>query len=169
MSVSANLLGEFDQEFGNTRRVLERIPEGKFDWKPHAKSMSLGRLATHLAELALWCTQTFKRTELDLAPPGAPPYQPPTFSTRAEVLQAFDENVRAARAALAAASDPDFMVPWSLKRGGAILFTLPRIAVYRSFVMNHMIHHRGQLGVYLRLNDVPVPPLYGPTADERPM
>ncbi|HXG45061.1 MAG TPA: DinB family protein [Gemmatimonadales bacterium] len=169
MAMSAILLGEFDQEFGNTRRVLERIPEGKFDWKPHERSMNLGRLATHLTELALWCSHTFERTELDLAPPGAPPYQPVTLSTRAAILAALDENVRRARALLAAATDADFMVPWSLKRGGATIFTLPRIAVYRSFVMNHMIHHRAQLGVYLRLNDVPVPALYGPTADERPM
>jgi uncharacterized damage-inducible protein DinB len=168
MSISASLLGEFDHEFANTRRVLERVPEGKFDWKPHPKSMALGRLASHLTELPLWCTHTFKLTELDLAPPGAPPYQPATLATRDAILKAFDENLAPARAALAAASDADFLVPWSLKSGGQTLFTLPRIAVYRSFVMNHMIHHRAQLGVYLRLNDVPVPPLYGPSADESP-
>ncbi len=168
MSLSESLLGEFDHEFANTRRILERVPEGRFDWKPHEKSMALGRLASHLTEIPLWCTTTFTLTELDLAPPGAPPYQPATLRTRAEILQAFDENLRPARGALAAASDADFMVPWSLKRGGATIFTLPRLAVYRSFVMNHMIHHRAQLGVYLRLNDVPLPPLYGPTADESP-
>ncbi len=168
MASNANLLSEFDQEFASTRKILERVPEGKLGWKPHEKSMTLGRLATHLTELPLWCTHTFTRTELDLAPPGAPPYQPPTLATRSEILSALDTNLTPARAALAAATDADLMVPWSLKRGGEVIFTLPRIAVYRSFVMNHMIHHRAQLGVYLRLNDVPLPSLYGPTADEQP-
>jgi uncharacterized damage-inducible protein DinB len=164
--MSASLLPEFDLEMANTRRVLERVPDGKAAWQPHQRSMTLGRLASHLAELPSWCTNTFNRTELDLTPPGAPPHSPTLYQTSAELLQVFDKNAKEARAALAGAQDGDFMVPWSLKKGGTNLLTLPRVAVYRSLVMNHMIHHRAQLGVFLRLLDVPIPPLYGPTADE---
>ena len=152
----------------NTRKALDRVPEAKFTWKPHEKSMPMGRLATHLAELAGWVSTTLGTESLDFAPPGAPPYQPVIAASHAELMALFDKNAAAARAAIAAAGDPQWMVPWSLLMGGKTLFSMPRIAVYRGMAMNHIIHHRGQLAVYLRLNDVPVPALYGPSADEQP-
>ena len=168
MPISQSLLPEFDQEMAGTRKELERVPEGKFDWKPHPKSMMLGRLASHLAELPSWGQYTMELTELDIAPPGQPAPKAYNLATRGEVVALFDKTSAEARKAIAAAADGDWMVPWTLKKGGVALFTLPRIAVVRSMVMNHMIHHRAQLGVYLRLLDVPVPSLYGPTADEAP-
>ena len=169
MPMSQAILPEFDQEMANTRKTLERIPEGKFAWKPHEKSMTLGRLATHLAELPGFTLATVQTESLDFAPPGGPPFQPKTAASRAEVLDLFDQNIAAARSAIAATADPQWMVPWTLLAGGKVIFTLPRIAVLRGMIMNHMIHHRAQLGVYLRLNDVPVPALYGPSADEQTM
>jgi DinB family protein len=166
MSLSASMLPEFDHEMAGLRRVLERVPDGKTDWRPHEKSMPLNRLASHLAELPGWCTGTFKETSLDLAPPGAGGWKPLILGKTAEIMGLFDDSLKAGRAALVGASDADMMVGWSLMRARRVLFTLPRIAVYRSFCMNHMIHHRAQLGVYLRLLGVAVPSLYGPTADE---
>jgi uncharacterized damage-inducible protein DinB len=166
MSIAESLLPEFDQEVATTRKHLERTPAAHADWKPHAKSMSLGGLAVHLAELLTWASMTLKHTEFDLNPPGGKSYTSPKFQSVPALLALFDENVKQARAAIAATSDKDFMVPWSLKSGGQTYFTMPRIAVVRSFVMNHLIHHRGQFSVYLRLKDVPVPQTYGPTADE---
>jgi uncharacterized damage-inducible protein DinB len=148
---------------------LERIPEN-FDWKPHPKSMALGRLAQHLAEIPHWTTETLSKDELDLAPPGAPAHQPPPAMTKkSEILETFDKNVAEAKAALAAANDDQLMKPWSLKMGGKTILTMPRVAVVRNFVLNHNVHHRAQLGVYLRLNDVAVPSIYGPSADEGSM
>lgn len=166
MSISQAVLPEFDQEMASTRRLLERVPEGDKDWKPHPKSYSLGDLAIHLANLVGWTIVTLKETELDLNPPGGPPWTPPRFSTTAAALTMFDDNVQGARAAIAATSDADFMVSWSLKNAGHTVLTLPRVVVLRSFVLNHLIHHRGQLSVYLRLRDVPLPSVYGPTADD---
>lgn len=165
MSIAQSLLPEYDHEMATTRAHLERAPYGDWAWKPHAKSMTLGGLASHLVEVPSWVPPTLTRTELDLNPPGGPAYTSPTFASVAELLAAFDANVKQGRAALAATSDADFMVPWSLKSGGQVLMTLPRIAVMRSFVMNHLIHHRGQFTVYLRLRDVPLPQTYGPSAD----
>ncbi len=169
MPISAGLLPEFDHEMANTRRELERVPDGKFDWKPHPKSMALGRLASHLAELPGWGTMTLTTEELDIAPPGPTSRPPSILSGRAELLAVFDRNVAEARTAIAAAPDAAWMVPWTLKKGGQTLMTMPRVAVMRSLVMNHLIHHRAQLGVFLRLLDVPLPSLYGPSADEAPM
>jgi uncharacterized damage-inducible protein DinB len=167
MPMSHALLPEFDHEMANTRKALERVPEDKFGWKPHEKSMALGRLATHIAELPGWIPQTLESELFDVAPSGAPPLQPKTAGSRAEILEIFDKNVAAARAAIGEASDAQWMVRWTLQRGGQVMFSLPRIAVFRGMMMNHTIHHRGQLAVYLRLNDVPVPALYGPSADEQ--
>ncbi|MGA3040281.1 MAG: DinB family protein [Bryobacteraceae bacterium] len=167
MPISQALLPEYDHEMANARKALERVPENKFGWKPHEKSMSMGRLATHLAELTGLVPTALESESFDFAPPGAPPYQPKTAASRAELLELFDKNVATARAAIAAASDAQLMTPWSLLFGGKTIFTMPRVAVLRSMVMNHIIHHRGQLAVYLRLNDVPVPALYGPSADEQ--
>ena len=166
MSISQTILPEFDQEMATTRRILERVPEGKSDWKPHPKSMTLGRLAGHVAELPGWGVTTLQETELDFAPAGGARYEPTIFTSREKALRLFDDGVKACRDAITRASDADFMVMWSLKRGGQTLISMPRAAVMRSMVLNHLVHHRAQLGVYLRLNDVPLPGSYGPTADE---
>ena len=166
MPISQTILPEFEHEMANTRKTLERVPEDKFDWKPHEKSMTLGGLATHLGNIPSWTAQTFDRDELDISPPGQPPYRLEQAKSRAELLEAFDKNVSSARGALEAATDENWQGKWSLLAGGNKIFTLPRTAVMRGFVMNHLIHHRAQLGVYLRLLDVPVPSIYGPSADE---
>jgi len=166
MSLSAILLPEFDQETAGLRKTLERVPDAKLAWKPHAKSMSLGGLATHLANTLTWGERLVKTNEFDLAPPGAPAPKTEELRSRAEILAVFDKNLAAARSALAGVSDAQLGESWSLLAGGKKLFTLPRGACIRSFVFNHMIHHRGQLTVYLRMLDVPLPALYGPSADE---
>jgi uncharacterized damage-inducible protein DinB len=167
MPMSQALLPEFDHEMANTRKTLERVPEDKFGWKPHEKSMTMGRLATHVAEMVEWIPTTFESESFDFMPPGAPPYQPKNAASRAELLDKFDKGVSKARAAIAGASDAEMMTTWTLLGGGKTIFSMPRVAVLRGMVINHMIHHRGQLAVYLRLNDVPVPALYGPSADEQ--
>ena len=166
MALSDAILPEFDHEMANTRKALERVPDDKFGWKPHEKSGTMGWLAGHLANLPTWTGYTINQDSLDLAPVGgeAPRAEPP--ASREELLKLFDKNVTEARAAIAAASDADLFQPWSLLKGGETLLTMPKIAVLRGFVMNHQIHHRGQLTVYLRLNDIPVPALYGPSADD---
>jgi uncharacterized damage-inducible protein DinB len=163
MSILDALLPEFDHEMATTRRVLERVPEAQFGWKPHEKSFSLGDLAGHLANIPYWCTITLKDTSLDLATLDRA--KSPT--SLAELLTGFDSRVATAREHLSRATDPEFFVPWTLKMGDQEFFTMPRISVLRTFVLNHSIHHRGQLTVYLRLNNVPLPPVYGPTADEQ--
>jgi uncharacterized damage-inducible protein DinB len=169
MSLAESLLPEFDHEMGNSRKTLERIPMDKPDWKPHEKSMAMGRLAVHVATLPAWAAEVIDRASLDVAPVGGPPYQLPKATSQQELLALFDQSVAKGRAAIAKASDEHLLKPWSLLAGGKNIFTLPRTAVLRSFVMNHIIHHRAQLGVYLRLNDVPVPAIYGPSADESAM
>jgi len=169
MSISASLLPEFDQEMANTRKALERVPDDKLGWKPHEKSMSMGGLATHLANLPIWTVFTINQGSLDLEPPGGGSFRVEEKRSRREILEDFDKNVTAARDAVAGASDEELLKPWSLLKGGVTLMTLPKIVVLRSFVMNHVIHHRGQFTVYLRLNDVPVPSIYGPSADEGEM
>ena len=169
MSISEALLPEFDQEMANTRRTLERIPEDKFDWKPHEKSMPLGDLAVHLATMVGWTAETLKQDSLDIAPVGGPAYEQPKASSRGEIVEMFDKGVATARAAIEGASDEELAKPWTLLSGGKEILTMPKIAVIRSFVMSHSIHHRAQLGVYLRLNDIPVPAIYGPSADEGDM
>jgi uncharacterized damage-inducible protein DinB len=166
MRLSETLLPEFDQEMAGTRKTIERVPEDKLDWRPHEKSATMRGLATHLANIPTWAVHAISKESIDIAPPGAPAQRVPPAASREEALAQFDRNVSAARDAIAGASDDELMRPWSLLSGGQAVFTLPRIAVLRSFVLNHSIHHRAQLGVYLRLNDVPVPSLYGPTADE---
>jgi len=166
MSIAAMLLPEFDQEMANTRKTLARIPEDKFDYTPHSKSFTMIGLATHIKNMAGWLKDTMTTETLDIAPPGAPPYKAEPAKSSAELLESFDKNVAAARAALEAATDEAFMVPWSLLMTGNVMFTMPRAAVVRGMILNHIIHHRAQLTVYLRLNDIPVPALYGPSADE---
>lgn len=161
-NISQALLPEFDQEMANTRKSLERVPEDKLSFKPHPKSMALGGLATHLATINHWAEAIFGLDSFDVS--TAPPM--PELKSRAEVLAAFDKNTAMARKAIADSTDGHFMKPWTLKAGNNAIFTLPRVAVVRSFLLNHNIHHRAQLGVYLRLNDIPVPSIYGPSADE---
>jgi uncharacterized damage-inducible protein DinB len=156
------LLPEFDHEMTTTRKLLERVPEDKLEWKPHARSMSLGALATHVATIPSWGEVTLTQPEIDLGGTGIAE----TARSRAELLGTFDKNVKATRAALTARSDGEFMEPWTLKSGGHTIFTMPKATVWRSFVMNHIIHHRAQLSVYLRMHDVPLPAMYGPSADE---
>jgi uncharacterized damage-inducible protein DinB len=163
--ITQSLLQELEYETPATRKTLERVPE-KLDWAPHTKSMTLGRLAQHVAEIPDWAVKAITLDELDLAPPGAPPQKPPVLTSAAELVAAFDKNIAAAKAALAGTNDDHMMKPWSLKMGGKTILTLPRVAVVRNFVLNHNVHHRAQLGVYLRLNNVPVPSVYGPSADE---
>lgn len=156
------LLPEFDHEMTVTRKLLERLPEDRVDWKPHPKSFSLGQLAQHVATIPMWGTMTLNQSEIDIG--GS---QPPTpLRTRAEVLTLFDGNVASARAALVGKSDVELQAPWALKRSGHVIFSMPKHGVWRSFVMSHLIHHRAQLGVYLRMQDVPLPSTYGPSADE---
>ena len=166
MAIKDALLPEFDHEMATTRRLLERLPEAAFAWKPHDRSMALGQLAGHIANLPQWCSATLASTvfDLDALPVDARPQLP---ASRAAVIEEFDGKVAAARHRLTSTTDAEFMTPWTLKKGGQEVFTLPRISAIRSFVMNHLIHHRGQLSVYLRLKDVPLPSIYGPTADEQ--
>lgn len=166
MSLSQTLLPEYDQEMATTRRVLERVPEDQLGWQPHEKSMPFGRLATHVAELAGWARTILQNDSLDLAPPGGGGYQPHASSSRNELLEMFDKNVAASRAAIESTDDAAFMQKWTLLKGGQTIFTLPRVAVLRTMLLNHIIHHRGQLTVYLRLTGTPVPSVYGPSADE---
>jgi uncharacterized damage-inducible protein DinB len=164
MSIAESLLPEYDHELATTRRVLERVPEAEFAWKPHVKSMSLGDLARHVANLPWWLSMTLAAPSYDV---NAGPARLDPASSREALLQEFDEKVKNARASLAKTSDAEMMAPWTLKAGDHEIFTVPRVAAIRTFVMNHLIHHRGQLSVYLRLKDVPVPSIYGPTADEQ--
>jgi uncharacterized damage-inducible protein DinB len=166
MSIAQSLLPEFDHEMANTRKAIERAPDDKFTWKPHDRSNDMGWMINHLSNLPLWLTVTLSTEELDINPPGGSNIKLPKGNNRAEVLANFDQAVADARAALAKSSDADMMKPWTMLNAGKAAFTMPRIAVLRSFVMNHMVHHRGQLTVYFRLNDIPVPSLYGPSADE---
>ncbi|HJQ67796.1 MAG TPA: DinB family protein [Blastocatellia bacterium] len=166
MAIGKSMLPEFDYEMASTRKTLERVPDDMFDWKPHDKSMTMGGLATHLANLPTWASRAINKDSFDMAPQGGPPFRLTQAQSRSEVLDTFDKNVAEARAAIAGASDEALMEKWSLLSGGETVMTLPKVAVLRSFIMNHSIHHRGQLTVYLRLNDLPVPGLYGPSADE---
>ncbi|MBI3653279.1 MAG: DinB family protein [Acidobacteria bacterium] len=166
MSISESILPEFDHEMANTRKTLERVPEEKFHWRTHEKSFSMGALASHLANLPNWAVITLQQDSFDTAPLDAPAPKMAEAHSVLEVLQVFDKNVEAARAAIASASDEQMRQSWSLKAGGKTIFSMPRIAAIRSFIMSHSIHHRAQLGVYLRLNDIPVPSIYGPSADE---
>jgi uncharacterized damage-inducible protein DinB len=146
----------------NTRKLLECVPDGKFDYQPHAKSMTLGRLATHVAELPGWATMTLDREVLELGPD----FKPHLAASRAELLETFDKKAAEAREKIAAASDDDWAKTWTFRFDGKEIFSMPRSVVMRGTVLNHLIHHRAQLGVFLRLNDAAIPGMYGPSADE---
>lgn len=168
MPIAESLLPEYDHEMATTRRFLEAVPEGRAGWKPHPKSFSLGDLAVHIATIPHWGALTLKSAEFDLVGPDGKPWVSDPFTTGEALLASYDANCLAAREALAAATDDTLVGAWSLKQNGAVIFTLPRVAVLRSMVMNHMVHHRGQLSVCLRLLDVPLPSAYGPSADTAP-
>lgn len=165
MAIKDGILPEFDHEMGTTRRLLERVPAADLAWTPHEKSFPLGHLAAHIANIPNWVAIAMDGTELDTAEIGEEARPKPPASI-AELLQRFDDNVKRARAKIDQQTDPAFFVPWTLKNGGQVMFTMPKVSVLRTFVMNHLIHHRGQLSVYLRLRNVPLPSMYGPTADE---
>lgn len=162
MTIKDTLLTEFDHEMAATRKLIERVPEDKLAWKPHAKSYSLGGLATHLSNLLLWASGILNDDSFDLA---AELPRNTEITSRAELLERFDINSKRVRGWMDK-TDAEYSGRWSLKRGGQEMFSMPRSIAFRSFVLHHMIHHRGQLTVYLRLNDVPLPAIYGPTADE---
>jgi uncharacterized damage-inducible protein DinB len=168
MGVSAELLPEFDSEMASARRTLERIPEDKLGWKPHEKSMLLGRLAGHIAELPGMGIRVIKEDALDFAnrPAGEVARKPTVAESQKHVLELFDKNVGALRAAIASASDEHWAKHWKLSIGERTIYDGTRMGAMRRMVMNHIIHHRAQLGVYLRLTDVAVPSVYGPSADE---
>ena len=166
MTIGQSMLMEFEQEMQGTRKVLERCPDEKWNWKPHEKSGTLGWLAGHVATMVSWLPTTLNTEELDYAPVGGPSWQPPKIDNRKALLAEFDKNVKESRAALAGVSDAEMMKNWKLLAGGQEIFTMPRAACIRGMVLNHHIHHRAQLIVYFRLLNIAVPGLYGPSADE---
>lgn len=165
MRIADTLLPEWDHEIAVTRRVVERVPDEKLDWTPHPKSWTLRQLATHLVGIPGWVPATIEQDDVDMAGDVAKTTDTPAES-RAGLLRRLDEHAAAARAALAGAADATLLAPWSLRSGATTFFTMPRVGVLRGFVISHMIHHRAQLALYLRLLDVPVPSIYGPSADE---
>lgn len=166
MSYAQTILPEFDQEMASTRKVLQRVPDDKFDWRPHPKSNTIGWNANHIVELPGWAVNALTSPGFDFAPVDGERYQSPKLKSSRELVELFDQNVASARKALAAVKDEQMGDMWSLLAGGKPIFTMPRSAVMRSFVMNHMIHHRAILCVYLRMNDIPIPGMYGPSGDE---
>ncbi len=166
MSYAETILPEFDQEMANTRKVLERIPDDRLDWQAHPKSHTIGWNANHVADIPKWLEMVLTTPSLDIAPVGGEAYISPKLGSRREILDLFDRNVAAARKAIAAVKDADVGSPWTLAQAGNPIFTMPRSAVVRSMVLNHLMHHRAHLCVYLRLNDIPVPGMYGPSGDE---
>lgn len=166
MTYAEALLPEFDQEMANTRKVLERIPDDNLDWRAHPKSHTIGWNANHVADIPNWLVQVLTKPSLDVAPVGGETYPFPKLTSRRGVLELFDRNVAAARKAIAEIKDEDMGHMWTLSQGGKPFFTMPRTAVVRGMVLNHLMHHRAHLCVYLRLNDIPVPGMYGPSGDE---
>ena len=167
MTIGESFLPEFDHEIASTRKILERVPDDRLTWQPHAKSMTLGRLASHVSELPHLGAMILSDDEFDFAPTsGKPKWVPTILGSREEILANLDRSSASARAKLAAASDESMRQMWTMRAGSQVLLQLPRAACCRSVMMNHLIHHRGQLSVYLRLCDVPVPGMYGPSNDE---
>ena len=162
MTITEALLPEYDHEMGTARKLLERLPDASLGWKPHEKSMALNRLATHLAELPAWGSSIIERDVFEMSGD----YKPTVLGSKAEILKVFDENAAAARATIAAKSDAELLSTWTFKHGGQVVLSMPKAAVVRLWLLNHFIHHRGQLSVYLRLLNVPLPSIYGPSADE---
>ena len=166
MTYAESALPEFDHEMASTRKVLERIPENKLDWRAHPKSNTIGWNANHLADIPNWGVYALTQPQFDFAPVAGERYEFPKLKTRKEILGLFDRNVTAMRKALVQVKDEEMGKMWSLVFGGNVIFSMPRAAAVRNLVMNHTIHHRAILCVYLRLNDIPVPGIYGPSGDE---
>ncbi len=164
MTISNVMMQEFLHESETTKKLLERVPEDKLDWKPHEKSMSMGRLATHVAEIPEWTDMVVNNDFFDMA---ASDHKPVACKNRAEILEKFETNVRKFKQVMEGKDDASLMEHWQLRQGEHVAVDLPKAAVLRSFVLSHIIHHRGQLSVYLRENDVPLPGIYGPSADEK--
>jgi len=164
MALNQALIAELQYEAASTRKLLERVPENHFDFKPHPKSMVMDYLSIHIAEIPTWLEPTINADEIDF---GTMDYKPPTAKNNAELLKIFDESLKIGVAALEKADDANLMHNWAGKNKGVVVFEMPRIQVIRSMIFNHLYHHRGQLTVYLRLLDVPLPGIYGPTADEQ--
>lgn len=167
MTIAQGMLPEFDSEMKGFRKIFAAVPESRHDFTPHPKSFTLGQLAMHTANMISWIPTTLTSPDFDMAPPGQEPYKTPPFTTTAALLAEFEKNAAAARAAIATVSDEMLLGSFTLKRGGEPIFSQPRIALMRGMFMNHLIHHRGQLTVYLRMVDVPVPAMYGNSADDR--
>lgn len=168
MRIAEGYIIEFDAEMANTRRILELVPEALLDFQPHPKSMTMARLAGHIAEMGAWGTSTAKLDSLDISPVDGPALEPYFAERTADLVDFFDKGTAGAREAVLELSDEDMVKPWTLYRAGTELFTMPRIAVLRTMILSHVIHHRAQLGVYLRINDIPIPGMYGPSADDAP-
>lgn len=166
MSIAQSLLPELDREMAGARKTLERIPEDKFEWRPHPKSFTMIALAKHIADMVGWGVFVIKDPSFDFAPPDGEPYKEAPAESVDALLSTFNKNYAEFREALSGASDETLLKEWSLLAGGKVIFTKPRIVCLREDILNHIIHHRAQLGVYLRSNDAPVPALYGPSADE---
>jgi uncharacterized damage-inducible protein DinB len=164
MTIAELLLPELEQEMATTRRVLERVPDDKLAWKPHDRSSSMGELASHIVNMIKWTEATMNQTEFDMGS-VTPEEMNQTAKSRAELLAWFDAHAATAKQAVAK-SDADYFVPWTLRKGDTVFFTMPRYTCMRIFCLNHIVHHRAQLSVYLRLNSIPVPAMYGPSADE---
>ena len=165
MSINDGLINELKNEAATTRKMLERVPMESFDWKPHEKSMTMHGLATHVADMFSWFSPTLETDELDFAKG----YEQPKPTNTEELVALLDENVAAANESLRKTDEADFMKQWTLRNGEEIFLQMPKIGVVRAMILNHIIHHRGQLSVYLRMNDIPVPGMYGPSADEHQM
>jgi len=167
MTIAESILSEFDNEMAGTRKVLDRVPDDKFDWKAHAKSNSIGWVASHLAEIVGWVEGILTQDAWDISPADGEPYRSPSLNSRQQILDHFDAHVAQARERIAATTDEEFGRTWSLLSGGETLITMPKLGVIRTWILNHTIHHRAHLCVYLRLNDIAVPALYGPSGDEQ--
>ncbi|MFQ5739127.1 MAG: DinB family protein [Acidobacteriota bacterium] len=165
MSIIDSFIAEFVEEAAHTRRALERAPEERFDWAPHPKSMTMARLASHLAELPQWAGAILDADEFVL--PGKGGYTPFMAKNRVELLETFDRSIEQAKEKMEGQPDEKMTARWRMKSGDRVVVEAPRIGVMKQILLNHAIHHRGQLTVYLRLNDIPVPAIYGPSADEQ--
>jgi uncharacterized damage-inducible protein DinB len=161
------LLPEYDNEIAITRKVLAQVPDDQPDWKPHEKAFSIAHLAQLVAGIPSWTSRITQGTELDIAPPNQPNQSPYSNQATEKLLADFEKNVVSGREAIAKTSDADFQVPWHLKKGGEVILTMPRYAMLRSMVLNHLVHHRAQLGLYLRMRNRHVPSMYGPSGDEQ--
>lgn len=166
MTIGQGMAQELQHSAVSARKTLERIPEDKFDWTPHAKSMTFQKLASHVAESLGWAKFTLDSSEMDIAPPGGPVWEPYVAKTSAELLETFDKNLAEALTALQNVSDETLMETWTMKKAGEVMLAMPKLVVMRGFILDHLVHHRAQLGLYLRLNDIAVPAMLGPSADE---